>query len=895
MMAIRAVHKLRKAPIGGEATRLSKSGARRSSVEPYCKPRCKPFLGGLRQPGRRADDGLVATPSLHARARALRLALALSGALAAIAAIAAGPAGAVVTEVGGTKVGLQPREEARYWDAYAKLDGLGGTPGANEAVGSFGNNPLHTDEPGPVMHSAATYAIYWDPQDYYHGDWQGLIDGFLANMGSAGGELSDVFAVDSQYTDRTNQPATDSSIFHGAYVDTNPYPESEGCTDPHPLKFGMPLLASNTPVCLTSKQMQAQLETFIGEQHGLHKGMGTIFYLLTPPGVTVCLDAGGAPGHCSDFAGTATEISNYEEEVATYPERLKEYEAAKKTYEKDEKAYEEEKEQLEKEGKTDKNTPPTEPSEPAQPKRPASYASYTKSFCSYHAAISPTDPANGDENTILYAVIPWTAGGAGDYHLAPEDQTQAADCQDGGFQPSTKPGGELDEKERAKPRTPIEQEEFEKKTPKEQREEEEARELGLEKPHDQEPNQIGLGPDGSYDTGLADLIINQIAVEQQDTVTDPLLNAWQDSVGQEVTDECRNSFFPTLGSSSSAAPLTRAGTLSNQSLAGHAYYLNDAFNLASQRLPYPGIPCMNNISLEPKFTAPNPVNSGEIVGFDGMESDITLDAAINFAQNGAPRPKYATYTWNFGDGSALVTGVAPGSPSANSPATSPCAAPWEAPCAASTYHSYQYGGTYTVTLTVTDVGGHTTSTSEPITVDGPPAPTPAPPSGGGPTGGSGSPASTTTGGSSSSSGSPGATLSGAPVSVPAPVVTGIATTTSLKKALSKGLPVRYTTNEQVAGNIEVLLESSTAKRLGITGATATGLPAGTPKSIVVGTAVLVTTKAGQGTIRVKFTSRAAAHLKHVHKLKVTLRLFARNASRQAPQTTTMLSTVVLNP
>ncbi len=634
----------------------------------------------------------------------------------AIAAIATGPAGAVVTEVGGTKVGLQPREEARYWGAYAKSDGLGGAPEANGAAGSFGNNPLHADEPGPVMHSVATYAIYWDPQDYYHGDWQSLIDGFLANLGSAGGELSNVFAVDAQYTDRTNQPSTDRSTFYGAYVDTNPYPQSEGCTDPHPLKFGMPLLESNAPVCLTSKQMRAQLETFIGEQHGLRKGMDTIFYLLTPPGVTICLDAGGVTGHCSDFDGTGTEISNYEEEVATYPERLKEYEADKKAYEKAQKAYEEEKAQLEKEGKPDKATPPTEPTKPAEPKRPASYASYTKSFCSYHAAVSPSDPANGDGNTVLYAVIPWTAGGSGDYHLSSEDQTQAAACQDGGFQPSTKPGGELDEKERVKSRTPIEQEEFDKKTPKEQREEEEAKELGLEKPHDQEPNQIGLGPDGSYDTGLADLIINQIAVEQQDTVTNPLLNAWQDSAGQEVTDECRNSFFPATGSAS-AAPLTRAGTLSNQSLASHAYYLNDAFNLASQRLPYPGVPCMNSISLEPKFTAPNPVNSGEIVGFDGMESDITLDSAINFAQNGAPLAKYATYTWNFGDGSAPVTGFAPGSPSANSPAVSPCAAPWEAPCAASTFHSYQYGGTYTVSLTVTDVGGNTASVSEPITVE----------------------------------------------------------------------------------------------------------------------------------------------------------------------------------
>jgi hypothetical protein len=106
--------------------------------------------------------------------------------------------------------------------------------------------------------------------------------------------------------------------------------------------------------------------------------------------------------------------------------------------------------------------------------------------------------------------------------------------------------------------------------------------------------------------------------------------------------------------------------------------------------------------------------------------------------------------------------------------------------------------------------------------------------------------------------------------------------------------VRYTANEQVAGSIQVLLEGTVAKRLGIHGATATGLPKGTPRSIVVGTAVLVTTKAGQGTIHIKFSSRTAARLARTHKLKLTLRLFARNASRQSPQTTTVLSTVTLN-
>jgi hypothetical protein len=120
------------------------------------------------------------------------------------------------------------------------------------------------------------------------------------------------------------------------------------------------------------------------------------------------------------------------------------------------------------------------------------------------------------------------------------------------------------------------------------------------------------------------------------------------------------------------------------------------------------------------------------------------------------------------------------------------------------------------------------------------------------------------------------------------------TSKSLKKALNSGIPVRYTINEQVAGSVQVLLDGATAKRLGVHGATATGLPAGTPRSIVVGTAVLVTTKAGQGTIRIKFSSSVAGKLKHIHKLKVTLRLFVRNASRQSPKTTTLLSTVTLN-
>ena len=737
--------------------------------------------------------------------------VALAASLLLALLLAAAPAGALVTTVGPTTVGVQSRSTL---------------PGISPIVG----HPLDREEfsnpsGNPIVSANKTYAIYWDPTDHYHDDWQSVIDGFFHNMGAVSGSYASGFAVDAQYTDKANQHALFKSTFEGAYTDTDPYPAS-GCKDPQPLE-GQDLIGASIgknaegeseyePVCLTDQQFRQELETFIS-QHSLQKGMETIFYILTPPGVTACLDGGGITGHCSDFVGTVSEM-----EKAEFARVTAEY-----------------------------NKEPYVESE--------DYKSYKDSFCSYHSEVNPTNLATGDENTILYGVVPWTAGGLGDGHLTPNDQaTPAYDCQDGGYDPSAKPAGKHETA-----------------------------------PDQQEPNQVKCpSEDGTCDKGLADLIVNQIASEQEDIVTNPLLDAWQDPYGNEATDECRNWFAPIIGGASAAEEGSDAGTLYNQVYGEGDYYLNTAFNLAALKLPYPAVPCIPGIILEPHFTAPNTVNANEIVGFDGMESDITLNAGTAYISNGHPQPDYATYSWNFGDGTPVVTGKAPGAPTVNSPGVTPCSEAWEAPCAASVYHSYQYGGTYDVTLTVTDVGGNTASVTEPITVDGPPPPPPAPaptPSGT-PAGGSGSGSSGSGGSGSGSSGGQTGTTS----SVPVPVVTAAFASTSLKKVKSGGIPVHYTVNEQVAGSVQVLIESSVAKRLGIKGQLATGLAKGTPSETIIGTAVLVTTKAGTGTIHVKFASKTAARLASSHKLKLTLRLVARNASRTHPATTTTLSTVVFS-
>ena len=676
----------------------------------------------------------------------------VTGALLA-PALAPAPAAAFITKPGAMTVGEQAANVSSLFD---------GNLAFTEGVGVFYNpEPEKFDNAAenPVLHESAVYAIYWDPTYHYHNDWKALIDGFFQQLGGASGITSDVFAVDTQYTDSSNVPAYNRVGFRGAYTDTTPYPSSE-CEDPRALEEDK-AHKTGPLACLTSEQVAAQLDAFVSA-HKLERGMKTVYYLLTPPGVTVCLDKGGPTGHCSDF-----EASEEEFETQNFTTK-----------------------------------------------------SFTNSFCSYHADINPGGLPSGDGNTLLYGVIPWIAGGKEDGQLASADQTEAPYCQDGGFDPTT---------------SPIEQHEA--------------------KPHEQEPNQAACpSPDGFCDTGLADLEITQVASEQQDIVTDPLLNAWKDPAGNEATDECRNFFAPASGTS-------------NQQLGAGKYYLNDAFNLAALRLNYPGVPCLPGVRVEPKFTAPTPVSTGVVVGFDGGESDITLNAAIGFA-GAKDTNNYAKLTWNFGDETPEVTGYAPGSPA--------CEAPWSSECAESVFHTYQYAGTYNVKLTVLDVGGNSTSVTQPITVVGLARPL------------SGGSAGSTSGGSSGGKNPVTSTA------VPAAQAVAKIARSSLHGALSKGLLVDYYVSEQVTGHFEVLLNSKLAHQLGITGAPAVGLPAGSQAEIVIGRALLVTLKGGHSATRIKFYPRVAKLLGHVKTLFLELRLVVHNAATQNPATTTVMTTVTLS-
>jgi PKD domain len=703
----------------------------------------------------------------------------------------AAPAGAIVTEVSGTSVGLQPRNAETL----------------EEGAVSEGKPSLFTNNSGnAVLHGTNVYAVYWDPNNTFRHEWLVKIDEFFQRLGGTSGGLGTIFSSLAQYRDRTNTGAAYSVDFKGAYSDTAKYP-APVCTDPKPLLVG-------AAACLTDAQLREQLQSFIAG-HALPTGMHTVYYLMTPPGVTVCVDAAGT--HCSDFALTEEEEEKGQRESA----------------------------------------------------------SYENSFCSYHGVINPNKAEEGDGSTILYAAVPWTAGYSGATGFLPQPffdeaskelrvdaqaNIQGDDCQDGGFNPTS---GE--QVETIPVQNKGEKEKFTEATPEEKHAIEETRRL-LGR-HQQEPNQEplaeGKGEFGDYSPGLADLIINQIAVEQADTVTDPMLNGWQDTTHHEVIDECRNVFGATAGGPIqgvlTAGPHTEAGTLSNEAMAykesSGRYYINNSFSLGDKA-------CVGGVGLIPRFSSPDPVNATEVVAFDGMESTVSLLEGKAFGPSGPPTTTYATYSWNFGDGTPEVKGFAPGAPT--------CEAPWLSPCAGSILHSYVYGGTYKVTLTVTDVAGNISNVAHEVVVIGPAAPSANP-----------------------SASNPGSNPGDTTHTIVNPVAAVAVVSRSLKNALRKGLSVRYSVNEQVAGRFEVLISSALAKKLKLHGVPASGLPAGTPPQLMIAKAVLVTTKAGRSTIQIKFSKSIAARLSRAHRVPLLLRMFVRNAASKSPATTTVLSSVVL--
>jgi hypothetical protein len=789
---------------------------------------------------------------------------------------------------------------------------------------------------GTVIHASDSYVIYWDPLELYNSEWMRLIDGYFRNVGAASGSLGNVFALNAQYgeTGYGTGPAAAAlakeahaaaqSTFRGAYTDTNPYPTKENCTEEAQV------------ACLTDAQIKTELQTMI-KSGALPGATGTVpgakstpvYYLLTPPGVTVCAGS-SSPSTCSDSAKLETEAKEIKEAKIAH--------------------------------------------------------SAETGICGYHSTIKPHSTA-----PIVYTVQPWVAGYAGLFVESGSPLTTtgtSADviaCQDNSVleEPNQLSGqnpfayfgagladviiGDLADEQSNIVVNPLlngwyqnasaaEQGSPEQgdmcqwnfgpppKSPPTPNTETHAASLSNEgisggsyylhwafnssgfltgkgtsgcwqgvdlEPHITAPNPVNVGDVIGLDANESGITLDAapLGLRQAKEVTrlaeevqrlgaeEAKLGAEEAKLGAEVT-KLSNEETTLAGKiatikAEETALATEEAELANERKAKEPLsekeeeeFAKKEARLAKKRQ---SLTAAKTADEERKKTVEAEKRSDEERKLLVEEDKVIVAEDRPLAKEEEKLAKEdklikerepllaPIYKWDFGykENGKEVTE--------------------EGEEKASVFHAFPCAKTYTVGLTVVDGGDYEAGLPEgvtkTITVEGG---KPCEESGGGGSGGSG-----TGGGSGATSGvtSPGSSTPASPSAatakppVPGPVATATALSSSLAKVTRKGLLVRYSVNQQATGRFEVLLAASTASRLGLHLPLATGLPAGTPQQVVVARALLVTTRAGRSTLKIQFGKITARRLRHLHNVPLMLRLVVRNAGGG---TTTVLSTLTLH-
>jgi hypothetical protein len=140
---------------------------------------------------------------------------------------------------------------------------------------------------GPVMHSSATYAIFWAPSGFsFPAGYVAAVNTFLDHVTADSGKPSNVYSVGTQYTDTSGARAAYSVTHPASFTDTTSYPI--GCL---PYSVG----GVSYSACISDAQISNEVNSFV-TAHGLPRGLATQYLVLTPPGVGSCFD----PANCFD-------------------------------------------------------------------------------------------------------------------------------------------------------------------------------------------------------------------------------------------------------------------------------------------------------------------------------------------------------------------------------------------------------------------------------------------------------------------------------------------------------------------------------------------------------------------------------------------------------------------
>ncbi len=287
----------------------------------------------------------------------------------------------------------------------------------------------------------------------------------------------------------------------------------------------------------------------------------------------------------------------------------------------------------------------------------------------------------------------------------------------------------------------------------------------------------------SVDAGVR--IVNPLSQGQIAAIVDPYLNGWIANNGSEIND---NDGCVPEGTAADSA------TVGNG--AQNPYFLQPEFTNSGviQSDPNTYFGCAHNVIFTPAFVVPSAVNQGDEIQFDGSTTASTL-----LVPN-------AGYVWNFGDGTPTVSGP-------------------------SVLHTYTKGGTYTVTLRVTDRGGDVRTLAQTVVVLGK--------------------TGQVVGGGSGSVSNPG-------LHVHLQILPQ-----GLKAMLRHGVAVRVGSNEAAAGIASVSISHATAKRAHIKGR---------GPAIVIGRGTVSNLTAGSVELHLRLSRSMTKKLGHLHRVTLTVRL-----------------------
>jgi PKD repeat protein len=206
-------------------------------------------------------------------------------AVVATLAVLAPGAGAVLVHVGhGQVAGVTPIKgvnPASIPGSFAKR-GLSANP-----FSTNGNLDYHG---GPVVHSSAPYLIFWDPSSAIPSAEKTDLENYFADSAADSGRSTNVFGVDRQFTDSSgfaNYAMTWASSH--AITDTQAYPTTGNCT-------ATPVYSET--VCLTDSQLQAEVARLVAADglptdgtSGALTANAPIYEVVTPPSVNSCFDS----------------------------------------------------------------------------------------------------------------------------------------------------------------------------------------------------------------------------------------------------------------------------------------------------------------------------------------------------------------------------------------------------------------------------------------------------------------------------------------------------------------------------------------------------------------------------------------------------------------------------